>query len=420
MKIILKRRSVTLICLLCSLAGCCFAQHADFRVIPTQVNSTVVSPASAGILAGETLYVSGQGSKKPDGSIPAGLQDQVSQALHNVRAVLQGARMDYPDIVSMNVYLTKTEDQAVFDEVYWKTIDKDPPARTVITVAALPNGDRIEINCIAVPRSVSRKAVWPEGWPKGDRRDPPAILAGDVLYFSAQGGRDPLTGKERPDFSAEVTQALENVKSIAAAANMSMKNVVWVNPYMSAEGKYDVMGKVYARYFEFGNTPGRGTIQVVGLPGRDHIVFSCIAGADLNKRKAIRPLNMPPSPTASPGILYGDTLYLSAKDGFIPDQGMVTPDLILQARQSMRNLLDGLQEADMDFSNVVASTIYMRDIKDADRESELYEKFFHKVYPASSLIQQNFDSTEEAAEQISFIAVRHPHPVAPGDRTENR
>jgi enamine deaminase RidA (YjgF/YER057c/UK114 family) len=140
-------------------------------------------------------------------------------------------------------------------------------------------------------------------------------------------------------------------------------------------------------------------------------VFSCIAGADLSKRKAIKPRNMPPSATASPGVMYDDTLYLSAKDGFIPGQGMVTPDLVLQARQSMRNLLDGLEEADMAFSNVVSSTIYLREIKDASAEDGIYSKFFDKSYPAKTVLQQNLDSNEEAAEQISFIAVRRKPPL---------
>lgn len=237
--------------------------------------------------------------------------------------------------------------------------------------------------------------------------DPPAIRAGEIMYLSAQGGRDPLTGRQASDFSGEVRQALDNVRTVLKTAELSMKNVLWVNPYMSVGGQYDVMGKIYASYFEFGNTPGRGTIQVVGLPKGDHIVFSCIAGADLSKRKAIRPRNMPPSPTASPGILYGDTLYLSAKDGFIPDQGIVTPDLELQSRQSMRNLLDGLQEADMDFSDVVFSTVYLRQMQDADRVNAIYSKFFKGRYPARSVLQQNSEVHNEAAEQISFIAVKH-------------
>ena len=115
---------------------------------------------------------------------------------------------------------------------------------------------------------------------------------------------------------------------------------------------------------------------------------------------------MPPSATASPGVLYGDTLYLSAKDGFIPGQGMVTPLFDLQLRQSMRNLLDGLEEADMDFSNVVFSTVYLREIKDSSQVDPLYGKFFKPPYPARTMLQQNFASGEEAAEQVSFIAVK--------------
>jgi enamine deaminase RidA (YjgF/YER057c/UK114 family) len=210
----------------------------------------------------------------------------------------------------------------------------------------------------------------------------------------------------KSDFSAETRQALDNVSTVLNAAKMTMKNVLWVNPYMSVSGQYDVMGKVYKTYFEFGNTPGRGTIQVVGLPKGEHMVFSCIAGADLTKRKAVRPRNMPPSPTASPGILYGDTLYLSAKDGFIPGQGMVTPLFDLQLRQSMRNLLDGLEEVDMDFSNVVFSTVYLREMKDDKQMNDLYGKFFKPPYPARTTLQQNFETGEEAAEQISFIAVK--------------
>jgi enamine deaminase RidA (YjgF/YER057c/UK114 family) len=368
-----------------------------FKVVQPAGYTAANAAYSPGLLANGTLYVSGQGS-----GTPSDFTGQANQALSKVQAVLRGAGMDFGNVVWINIYLTDAHNMAALEDVYWKTIGASPPARTVLTVAALPHGEMVEINCIAVADTSHRKPIWPTGWPKGPHTDPPAIQAGELLYLSAQGGN------QKSDFSTETKQALDNVSTVLKAAGMSMKNVIWVNPYMSVSGQYDVMGKVYSSYFEFGNTPGRGTIQVVGLPRDQHIVFSCIAGADLNKRKAVRPRNMPPSKTASPGILYGDTLYLSAKDGFIPGQGMVTPLFDLQLRQSMRNLLDGLEEVDMDFSNVVFSTVYLRDMKDDDQMNQLYGKFFKSPYPARTTLQQNLETDDEAAEQISFIAVgRH-------------
>jgi reactive intermediate/imine deaminase len=406
---LLKRGSLIVLGLLVVAFGMeVLAQDAASRVI-MPASDKATGAYSPGILANGTLYISGQVGRNSEGTLARDFQQQVGQSLRNVQSVLHEAGMDFGNLVWMNIYLTNAQDIDAMNDLYWKSIGPNPPARTVLVVGALPNGENIEINCIAVRNSSQRRSIWPEGWPQGQHVDPPAIQADDVLYMSAQGGTDPLTGKAAGDFSAETRLALDNVAAILKTANMSLKNVVWVNPYMSVGGQYDVMGKVYRTYFEFGNTPGRGTIEVMGLPNGHHVVFSCIAGADLAKRKAVRPRNMPPSPTASPGVLYGDTLYLSAKDGFIPDQGIVTPDFELQLRQSMRNLLDGLQEADMTFTDVVFSTVYLREIQDFDRMNNLYGKFFKDKFPARTTLQQNADLKAEAAEQISFIAVRQKH-----------
>ena len=394
-------------CMVCLLFGAIalMAQDSSRQIIrPAGVASNL--PFSPGILVDGTLYVSGQGPRNNEGVRPADFGGQVKQTLENVRGVLQAAGMDFGNVVWMNVYLTSASDIDEMNDAYWKEIGANAPARTVLVVGGLVGGERVEINCIAVKDKSHRKVIWPEGWPKGEHTDPPAIQANDVLYLSAQSGANPTTGKLAGSFVDETRQALDNVAAILRSAHMSMRNVLWLNPYMSVDGQYDVMGDVYKTYFQFGNTPGRGTIQVVGLPNGSHIVFSCIAGADLSKRKVIRPRNMPPSATASPGILYGNTLYLSAKDGFIPGQGIVTLDFDLQMRQSMRNLLDGLEEADMGFSDVVFSTVYLRQIQDFDQMNNRYKPFFNGSFPARTTMQQNNDFKAEDAEQISFIAVK--------------
>jgi len=382
------------------------AAGGDLKVVTPSGFKPSGRPFSPALLAGDTLYVSGQGGLDPDGKEPENFEAAVGQCLANVRAVLQAAGMDYRNVVWMNIYLPDIGNVERMNSVYWKTIGDRAPARTILGIAALPGGIKIEINCIAVSDKQPRREIWPAGWTRRPQTDPPAILVGDVLYLSAQGEGNPSTGKAPEAFSDRVRQALDNVKTILNAAGMTYANVLWVNPYMGVSGQYRAMNEVYASCFEFGNTPGRGTIEVTALPGQGRIVFSCIAGSDLAKRKAVRPRNMRPSATASPGILYGDTLYLSAKDGFIPGQGMVTQDFELQLRQSMRNLLDGLEEADMDFSNVAWATVYLKDIADYDQVNGTYAKFFKGDYPARTTLQQNSDTRTEAREQISVIAVK--------------
>jgi enamine deaminase RidA (YjgF/YER057c/UK114 family) len=389
------------------------------------------SMSSPGVLAGDTLYVAGQNGRSSDGSLPKDFSQEVGQSLRNVQGVLRAAGMDFGSVVWMHVYVTRSQDIDAMNDVYWRTIGRHPPARTVLVVANLPNGEKVQISCIAAANTLQRKVVQPPGWPKGDHIDPAGIQAGEVLYMSAQDGTDRATGKISDDYGTEVKQALDNVATILKTAGMSMANVVWVNPYLSSvEAKAaapntaapighngqapssgaSVMNKIYASYFEFGNTPGRGTIQVASLPNNSHIVFSAIAGSDLSKRKSIQIRNMKPSPTASPGVIYWDTYYMSGKSGFIPDQGIVTQDVTLQLRQTMRNLLDDLQGADLDFPDVVQATIYLRDMQYTDQVVPLYGTFFKGSFPAQTLLQNSFDMKTTTGEQISFIAVKQPAP----------
>src|SRR5690606_29924515 len=115
-----------------------------------------------------------------------------------------------------------------------------------------------------------------------------------------------------------------------------------------------------------------------------NIEFTGVAITDLSQRKAIRPKNMAPTPTASPCILAGNTLFCSAKSGFIPgiNGGIYAPYVHDQTRQTMRNLLDGLEEAGMDFSNVVFSNIYLDDMTELPKTDYIYRLYFKDIYPA--------------------------------------
>ena len=114
------------------------------------------------------------------------------------------------------------------------------------------------------------------------------------------------------------------------------------------------------------------------MPEGAHIEYTGVAVRDLKQRQAVRPKNMPPSPTASPCVFAGDTLYCSAKSGFIPGPhgGVYASTTAHQLRQTMRNQLDNLEEAGMNFDQVVSTNVYLDDLSDTPAFDEVYAPVF--------------------------------------------
>jgi enamine deaminase RidA (YjgF/YER057c/UK114 family) len=229
-------------------------------------------------------------------------------------------------------------------------------------------------------------------------------------------GSDPASGKVPDDPAAQVDLALDRVQAVVKAAGLELSHMVFVNPYLTAEIPMRVMNERYARRFEFGNTPARATIEAASLPGGVRIEYTGVAVRDLRQRRAVRPKNMPPSPTASPCVFAGDTLYCSAKSGFIPGAhgGVYASTTRHQLRQTMRNLLDNLEEASMSFDEVVATNVYLDDVQDMEAFDEVYAQYFKPVLPSRTAIQQIAPTERKAdkedhypdLEQVSLIAVR--------------
>jgi enamine deaminase RidA (YjgF/YER057c/UK114 family) len=213
-----------------------------------------------------------------------------------------------------------------------------------------------------------------------------------------------------------VELALSRFHEVLAAAGMDWANVVFVNPYLTSGMSMNVMNRVYAKKFEFGNTPARATIEVAALPHGANIEFTGVAVGNLAERRAVRPKNMAPSATASPCVWAGDTLYCSAKAGFIPgpNGGIFAVTVENQVRMTMRNLLDGLEEAGLDFSHVVASNVYLDDMEDFTRMNGVYGKYFSTAPPTRTTVapkapvERMPDSQGRAPklEEISVVAVR--------------
>jgi 2-iminobutanoate/2-iminopropanoate deaminase len=390
------------------------AAQAQFRAI-TPAQFTHGNPVySPGVDAGDYIYVSGQGPLRPDGTLPDSFDAQVRQALDNVKAIVEAAGVTLDHLVYTQVYLDDISQYPQMNRVFGEYFGKTAPARAVLGVARLPE-PHIQINAIAVRDMTDRRAIDPPNFKWTDSAAP-GMLTHDQLFISSMPGSDPANGKVPDDLAAQVDMALDRMQDVLKAAGLQFGNMVFVNPYLTAKIPYRTMNQRYAQRFEFGNTPARATIEVSSLPGGVQIEYTGVAVRDLKERRAVRPKNMPPSPTASPCVFAGNILYCSAKDGFIPGPhgGIFATTTPHQLRQTMRNLLDNLEEAGMNFDQVVDTNVYLDDLSELSMFDQVYREYFGPVLPARTTIQQiapverkpDHEDQFPGLEQVSFIALR--------------
>jgi reactive intermediate/imine deaminase len=375
-----------------------------------------VGPYSPGVLAGDFLYVSGQGARDRDGRLPETVDGQVRQTLENVKMIVEAAGQTLEHVVYCQVYLASMSSADTMDRVWREYFPKQPPARAVLGVHRMPTDTPVEINAVAFRDLSSRKSIVPAGYPSGSPATA-GVIAGDRLYLSGSFGADIVTGAVPADPAAQVQLALDNMKRTLDAAGLDFRHVAFVNPYLTDQASGQ-MNAIYAKHFEFGNTPARATIRVASLPGGNTIEFTGVAVADLSKRLAIRPKNMRPSATASPCVFAGDTYFCSAKGPFTPGpdkvQGIYAATVEAQVRQSMRNLLDGLEEAGLTFANVVATNVYLDDIDDFPRMNRVYAQYFPEMFPTRTTVaplppidrKPANEDVYPGLEQISLVAVK--------------
>ena len=105
-------------------------------------------------------------------------------------------------------------------------------------------------------------------------------------------------------------------------------------------------------------------------------------------------------------VLVKDTLYISGQIPLNPATGKLEEgDIKEQTFRVMKNIEAILIAAGMDFSNVVKSSIFLKDMKDFPLVNQVYGTFFHKEAPARETVQVSALPMYVSVE-ISCIAVK--------------
>jgi 2-iminobutanoate/2-iminopropanoate deaminase len=106
------------------------------------------------------------------------------------------------------------------------------------------------------------------------------------------------------------------------------------------------------------------------------------------EKKIIETANAPaPIGPYSQAVVAGGFLFASGQIALVPATGeLVLENIEAETEQVMQNIKAILTEANVDFSNIVKTTIFLSDMALFARVNEVYGRYFTGTYPARETV----------------------------------
>lgn len=106
--------------------------------------------------------------------------------------------------------------------------------------------------------------------------------------------------------------------------------------------------------------------------------------------KTIINTNNAPAPIGpySQAVAAGNFIFVSGQIALNPATGaLVTGDIATETKQVMENIKAILDEAGIDFSNIIKTSIFLMDMQNFAQVNEVYGTYFKDNFPARETIQ---------------------------------
>jgi len=114
-----------------------------------------IAPYTPAVMANGTLYLSGQIPRVPETGelIKGDIKKATEQCMKNLGTLLKQNKLDFEDLVMVNIYMTDMNNYKAINEAYAPFFKNQKfPARAAIQIVRLPMDAEIEISGIAVKR----------------------------------------------------------------------------------------------------------------------------------------------------------------------------------------------------------------------------------------------------------------------------
>ena len=121
------------------------------KIISTDKAPAAIGPYSQAIEVNGMVYTSGVIPVNPQtGEIPEGTIAQATQALTNLKNLLEAAGSSMEQVIKTTVFIKEMDEFGTINGIYKEFFTSDFPARSCVEVARLPKDVLLEIEAIAL------------------------------------------------------------------------------------------------------------------------------------------------------------------------------------------------------------------------------------------------------------------------------
>ncbi|WP_281632858.1 RidA family protein [Flavobacterium luteolum] len=214
--------------------------------------------------------------------------------------------------------------------------------------------------------------------------------------FSAQLPIDPKTGEiVSGDIKEQAKQCLTNIQAIVESIGHVMDDTVKLTVFLKSISDIEAVDEVYKTFFK-SNLPTRTTVAVEALPldGALIQIDTLISNGEgttpqkaLDLVKVTRNTENAPKSIHAHNVAFSHYSNISAQLPIDPQSGKIVAGGVKeQTEQCLENIKAILESIGHVMNDVVKTTVFLKDISDAEVVNEVLAKFFPSYVPARTIV----------------------------------
>ncbi|MGY3871182.1 Rid family detoxifying hydrolase [Aeromonas crassostreae] len=343
------------------------------------------------------------------------IKAQARQCLTNIQAIVQSIGHGMEDMVKVTLFLTDIADLDAVNAVYREFFPHSLPTRTVLAVAGLPLGARVQMDALLS----NGEGTFPQApcpllkLARSSDRAPQDPLSSQSVAFShynnigAQLPMDPATGAlVDGGIREQAAQCLRNIKNVLESIDVPFDDIVKVTLYLTSLVDLEAVNEVYRTFFPdsaiaraVAYLPARSLIVASALPLGARVQMDAVVShgdgtppqlVEDRHKLVIRARNTdkaPRSPLHCQSVAFSHYNHIAGQLPIDPATGKVLTGCIKeQTAQCLGHIKTIVESIGHVMDDIVKVNIQLKNIADLADVDAIYTKYFPAYLPARTVI----------------------------------